>query len=229
MDPVGKLILAVDVGDRTLTMAQRLVHQVTQVLAPHCVPLFLTDGLRDYLTALVTHYGQWRQPERHQAIGPQPKPRWMPAPGLLYAQVVKLYRRRRLVGVKHRVIFGPVATIESILAKRGWKINSAFIERLNLDLRQHVAAIGRRVNTLCKHEAGLRQQLTLFHAYHNFMLPHASLRLPLPELEPISKSGAIKRWQPRTPAMAAGLTDRVWSVREVLMCRVPPWPQTQMG
>jgi hypothetical protein len=70
---------------------------------------------------------------------------------------------------------------------------------------------------------------SLFHAYHNFMLPHASLRLPLPELEPISKSGAIKRWQPRTPAMAAGLTDRVWSVREVLMCRVPPWPQAQMG
>ena len=95
-------------------------------------------------------------------------------------------------------------------------------------LVQHVAAIGRRVNTLCKHEAGLRQQLTLFHAYHNCVLPHASLRLPLPELESVPKTGAIKRWQPRTPAMA-GLTDRVWSVREVLMYRVPPWPQTQMG
>jgi IS1 family transposase/transposase-like protein len=229
MDPVWKLILAVDVGDRTLTLAQRLVHQVTQVLAPHCAPLFLTDGFREYLTALVTHYGYWMQPERLQATGPQPKPRWMPLPGLLYAQVVKRYRRRRIVGVTHRVIFGPVATIESILAKRGWKINSAFVERLNLDFRQHVAAIGRRVNTLCKHEAGLRQQLALFHTYRNFVLPHTSLRLPLPELEPISKSGAIKRWQPRTPAMAAGLTDRVWSVREVLMYRVPPWPQTQMG
>ena len=139
------------------------------------------------------------------------------------------YRRRRLVGVKHRIIFGPAATIASILAKRGWRINTSFIERLNLDFRQHVAAIGRRVNTLCKHEAGLRQQLTLFHAYHNFVLPHASLRVPLPELEPVPGMGAIKRWQPRTPAMAAGLTDRVWSLREVLMYRVPPWPQTQMG
>jgi hypothetical protein len=44
--------------------------------------------------------------------------------------------------------------------------------RLNLDVRQHVAAIGRRASTLCKHEAGLRQQLTLFHACHNFVLPH---------------------------------------------------------
>ena len=229
MDAVCKLILAVDVGDWTLAMAQRLVHQVTRVLAPHCAPLFLTDGFREHLTALVTHYGCWVQPERPQAKGPQPKPRWMPLPGLLYAQVVKSYRRRRIVGVKHRVIFGAAETIESILAKRGWKINTAFAERLNLDVRQPVAAIGRRVNTLCKHEAGLRQQLALFQTYHNFVLPHASLRLLLPELELIPESGAIKRWQPRTPAMAAGLTDRVWSLREVLLYRVPPWPQSQTG
>jgi hypothetical protein len=124
MDPVCKLILTVAVGDRTLAMAQRLVHQVTQVLAPDCAPLFLTDGFREYLTALVTHYGQWVQPERRHDKGPQPKPRWMPLPGLLYAQVVKSYRRRRIVGVKHRVIFGAAQTIESILAKRGWKINT---------------------------------------------------------------------------------------------------------
>jgi hypothetical protein len=99
----------------------------------------------------------------------------------------------------------------------------AFIERLNLDFRQHVAAIGRRVNTLCKHEAGLRQQLAMFQAYHNFCLPHASLRLLLPETDD------IRRWQPRTPAMAAGLTERVWSMRAILKYRVPPWPQTQMA
>ena len=51
MDPVCKLILTVDVGERTLKMAQHLVHQVTQVLAPDCAPLFLTDGFREYLTA----------------------------------------------------------------------------------------------------------------------------------------------------------------------------------
>jgi hypothetical protein len=90
-----------------------------------------------------------------------------------------------------------------------------------------VAAIGRRVNTLCKHEAGLRQQLTLFHVYHNFVLTHTSLRLPLPEHEAISETGVLKRWQPRTPAMAAGVTDHIWSLREVLFYRVSPWPQPQ--
>ena len=51
MDPTSKLLVVVDVGSRTLAMAQRVVHQVTQVLAPGCVPLFLTDGLKDYATA----------------------------------------------------------------------------------------------------------------------------------------------------------------------------------
>jgi transposase-like protein len=128
MDPVCKLILAVEVGERTLAMAQRLVHQVTQVLTPTCAPLFLTDGLREYMTALVTHYGRWMQPERRQGVARWPKPRWMPVPGLLYAQGVKRYRRRRIVGVTHRVLFGAAQTIESILAKRGWTINTAFAE-----------------------------------------------------------------------------------------------------
>jgi len=86
-------------------MAQRVVHQLVEVLAPGCVPLCLTDGLKEYGTALLTHFGHWMQPERRQDTGPMPKPRWMPRPELLYAQVVKSYRRRRLVGVKHRVVF----------------------------------------------------------------------------------------------------------------------------
>jgi hypothetical protein len=134
-----------------------------------------------------------------------------------------------MVGVTHRVVFGARETIKSILAKRGWKINTALIERLNLEFRQHVAAIGRRVNTLCKHEAGLRQQLALFHTYHNFVLPHTSLRVPLSECEMIAETGLIKRWRQQTPAMAAGLADHIWSLREVLLFRVPPWPQSQVG
>ena len=174
IDPVTKLLLTIDVGDRTLAMAQRVVHQVVQVLAPGCVPLFLTDGFKEYTTALLTHYGQWVQPARQRAQGPVPKPRWMPLPGLLYAQVVKTVRRRRLVDVQHRVIFGTLGAVQQVLAAHGWQINTAFIERINLTIRQHVAAVGRRVSTLCKGEDGVRQQLTLYHVYYNFCLPHAS-------------------------------------------------------
>jgi transposase-like protein len=228
MDPKSKLLVVVDGGCRTLAMAQRVVHQVTRVLAPDCVPLFLTDGLKDYGTALLTHFGYWIQPERRQDKGPRPKPRWMPLPELLYAQVVKSYRRRRIVGVKHRVVFGTWLAIEQILVRCGWTINTAFVERLNLDIRQRVAAIGRRVNTLCQGEAGLRDQLALFQVYHNFVLPHASLRQALAEPIPTNGSGSAKWWRPCTPAMAAGLTDHVWSLKEVLFYRVPPWPQPQM-
>ena len=114
MDPQSKLLVVVDVGSRTLAMAQRVVHQVTEVLAPSCVPLFLTDGLKDYATALLTHFGQWMHPERRQERGPTSKPRWIPLPELLYAQVVKSYRRRRIVGVTHRVVFGTRLAIEQV-------------------------------------------------------------------------------------------------------------------
>ena len=229
LDPVSKVLLALDVGDRTLAMAQRLVHQVVQVLAPDCVPLFLTDGFKEYTMALLSHFGQWVQPSRRQTTGPAPKPRWMPRPQLLYAQVIKTVRRRRLVAVTHRVVFGTLEAVNQVLAPLGWQINTAFVERINLTIRQHVAAVGRRVSTLCKGEDGLRQQLALYHAYYNFCLPHASLRQPpLPPL-PTNGTGSAKQWQPRTPAMAAGLTDRVWSLREVLLFRVPPWPQPAEG
>jgi len=229
MDPESKLLLAIDVGDRTLAMAQRVVHQVAQVLAPDCAPLFLTDGFREYLTALLTHYGQWVQLPRRQATGPRPKPRWMPQPQLLYAQVVKTVRRRRLVDVQHRVVFGSLEAINHVLAPLGWQIQTAFVERINLTIRQHVAAVGRRVSTLCKGEDGLRQQVAVFHCYYNFCLSHASLRQPLPQPQRTNGTGSATQWRPCTPAMAAGLTDHVWTLREVLLFRVPPWPQPAGG
>src|SRR6266700_5926517 len=224
-DPITKLLLTIDVGDRTLAMAQGVVHQVVQVLAPGGVPRFLTDGFTEYTTALFTHDGHWVQPRRRQAQGPVPKPRWMPLPGLRYAQVVKTVRRRRLVHVCHRVVFGTFEAIQQVLAAHGWQINTAFIERANLAIRQHVAAVGRRVSTLCRHEAGLLQQLAFYHVYHNFCLPHASLRQPLPQPEPTHGTGSARQGRPQTPARAAGLTDHVWTLREVLLFRVPPWPQ----
>jgi IS1 family transposase len=227
MDPDSKLLLAIDVGTRTLEIAQRVVHQVVQVLAQGCVPLCLTDGHRDYTMAFLAHWGYWVQPERKRERGPAPKPRWMPLPELLYAQVVKSYRRRRIMGVKYGVVFGTMERVQQVLAACGRKMNTAFVERLNLDIRQRVAAVGRRVNTLCQGEDGLRQQLVVYQVYYNFCLPHASLRQPLLVPEPTNGRGSAKVWRPCTPAMAAGLTDHVWSLKEVLLYRVPPWPQPQ--
>jgi hypothetical protein len=204
------------------------LHQITQLVASGRVPLFLSDGYANYLPAIVAHFGHWVQPPRRQTPGPVLKPRWMPLPELLYAQVVKTMRRQRIVEVKHRVVLGPKAAVDHVLAACGWQINTGFVERLNLSLRQRVAAIGRRSATPCKREDGVRQQLMLFQVYHNFVLAHASLRQPLLVPEPTKGTGSAKVWRPRTPAMAAGLTDHAWSLREVLLFRVPPWPQPQM-
>jgi len=224
MEPESKLLLVIAVGMRTLEMAQRVGHQVVQRVAPGCVPRCLTDGLKDSGTAFLPHCGQGRQPARHRDKGPLPTPRWMPVPEVFYAQVVKAYRRRRIVGVKYRVGFGTMERVHQVLAVCGRKINTAFVERLHLDIRQRVAAGGRRVNTVCTGEDGLRQQLAVSHAYYNFCLPHASGRQPLRMAEPTNGSGSATRWRSCTPARAAGVTDHVWTLTAVLLYRVPPWP-----
>jgi IS1 family transposase len=228
IEPESKLLLTVQVGERTLAMAQAVLHQIVQLLAPGCMPLFLSDGNPTYLAAIVAHCRYWVQPPRRQAKGPAPKLRWMPLPELLYAQVMKTRRRRRLVEVKHHVVFGTKAAVGQVLAACGWQINTSFVERLNLSLRQRVAAMRRRSATLCKSEDGLGQQLALFQVYYNFVLPHASLRQPLAAPVPTQGAGSAKVWRPCTPAMAAGLTDHVWSLREMLLFRVPPWSQSQI-
>jgi len=228
IDPETKVLLSVQVGDRTLAMAQAMLHHIAQLLAPGGVPLFLSDGYPHDLTAIVAHFGHWVQPPRRQAHGPTPKPRWMPLAELLYAQVVKTLRRRRLVAVKHHVVFGTKAAVDQVLAACGWQINRAFVERLNLSLRQRVAAMRRRSATSCKGEDGLSQHLVLFQVYHNFVLPHASLRQALVEPIATNGTGSAQGWRPCTPAMAAGLTDHVWSLKEVLLYRVPPWLQPQV-
>src|SRR4030095_6049939 len=119
IDPVTKLLLTIEVGDSTLAMAQRVVHQVVQVLAPGCVPLCFTDGFKESTTALLTPYGQWGQPPRRQAQGPAPTPRGMHLPQRLYAQVVKPVWRRRLVDVQHRVVCGTLEAVKHVLAPLG--------------------------------------------------------------------------------------------------------------
>jgi hypothetical protein len=83
LEPESKLLLAIAVGPRMLAMAQGIVQQVMQGLAPACLLLFRTDGFTEYGTALLSHGGHGMLPERQRAQGPAPKPRGMPLPQLL--------------------------------------------------------------------------------------------------------------------------------------------------
>jgi IS1 family transposase/transposase-like protein len=223
IDSISKLWLAVEVGDRSLGMAQRLVHGVVSVLAPGIVPMFVTDQLAAYGKALLTHFGCWV--ERVSEKSGRILRRWMPVERLQYAQVEKKRRRRKIVAVTTRVVYGTKEAVASALAKVGHKINTAFIERLNRTLRSHVPGLGRREEGLAKTKEGLLGRLRLVMGYYNFCLPHLSLRETLPKPMPTKGNGSPKKWMPRTPAMAAGITDHVWTVGEFLLFRVPPWRQ----
>lgn len=229
LDPQSKLWLATVVGDRSLACAQRLIHAVMLVLAPGVLPLFLSDQLAHYATALLTHFGHWVAVPRRFARGRSPAPRWEPLPELNYAQIVKRRVGGRVVEVAQRVVFGSAEAIATLLSRAGQTLNTAFIERLNLTLRLHLPALGRKVLSFAKRPEGLARQLSLGRAYYNFCLPHLALRLPLPEPRATKGNGSPKRWQARTPAMAAGLTDHVWTIRELLLFRVPPWRQEVIG
>jgi hypothetical protein len=93
-------------------------------------------------TPLLAHCGQWMQPARCRDQGLMPTPHWVSLPELLYAQVVQAYRRRRLVGVKYRGVVSTMERVQQVLSACGRKRNTACVERLNLDIRQRVAAGG---------------------------------------------------------------------------------------
>jgi hypothetical protein len=160
--------------------------------------------------------------------------RWVPDERLRYAQVKKRRARQKIVEVTRQVVYGTRDAIQVALSEAGHKINTAFIERVNRTLRHlrqgrllraHVPGLGRREEGLAKTEAGLGRRVVLVMRYYGFCLPHESLREALARPEPIKGSGSLKRWRPRTPAMAADLTDPLWPMEEFLLFRVPPWRQ----
>jgi IS1 family transposase len=223
MDACTKLWVAVVVGDRSEQMAQCLVHGVVRVLAPGVVPLFLTDQLAAYGKAVLGHFGHWVEKDSENSN--RILRRWLPLAQLQYAQVAKKRRRRKIVAVTTRVVFGTQQAVAAALAAVGHKINTAFVERLNRTLRAHVPGLARRAEDVAQTQNGLLQRLHLVMGYYNFCLPHLSLQEALPQPLPTKGQGSPKRWRPRTPAMAAGITDHVWTMRELLLLRVPPWRQ----
>ncbi len=142
IDPLTKLLPVLQLGPRTQTMAHRLIHSLQQSLAPGCIPLFTSDGLNFYFYALTAHFGQWLAFCRR---GHHVR-RWQVAPSLIYGQVKKSYRRRKLLGVSQVMRLGTADDLKVALQGLGFsgRLNTAFIERVNLTVRHGVAALARR-------------------------------------------------------------------------------------
>ena len=220
--PVWRLILAFVVGKRSQESADLLLERVKAVTDAH-IPFFTSDQLPEYAEALLHTYGTWVQPARQGRRGRFPHPRLVPVADLLYAQVVKVRDGGRVTEIKTRVIFGNPEAIAAQLATSPVSdaVNTSFVERDHLTQRQSNRRLTRRTNGFSKEIAWFEKQLWLSTAYYHLVLPHHSLRQPLETPELTRGTGTPRQWKPVTPAMAAGMTDHVWTTSELLSYRVP--------
>jgi IS1 family transposase len=219
IDPLTKMIPVLELGPRTQKTAHVLIHSLRQSLAPGCLPLFTSDGLNLYFYALTAHFGYWHQVRRRG----RKVLRWQVAMGLIYGQVKTCYRRRKLMRVTHVMRLGTEDALKIALQGLGFsgRLNTAFIERVNLTIRHAIAALARRTWATAHQSSCLLAHLEWWRAYYHFVRPHESLQVAL--MQPRERGGKrlAQRYRQRTPAMAAGRTNRRWTTREVLTCPLP--------
>jgi IS1 family transposase len=195
-------LLWVDFGPRTQATAATLIAQV--VARTRALPLFLTDGWKAYTAALLQVVGVVYRRRRRGKVGRKPKPRLVAPPTLFYAQVVKVRNTAgQVVEVTRRVVFGGPRRFVKQLCQRqlGQTIQTAFMERWYGTLRGLVAPLRRRTRCLSWSRTRHRGKVWLLVSLYNVVMPHKSLR---------------QGRTPRTPAMALGLTNHVWSYREYI-------------
>ena len=183
-------------------------------------PLFESDGLHAYTQALVAKYSEPEPPPVKAGPGrPRKTPKMLRDPDLLYAQVDKHREDGRVVEVSRRVVFGQPEAIAQVLESDGCgsQINTSYIERNNLTMRQTNGRLVRKTQSYSKDGELLYWHTELDDAVYNLTHKHWGLRQRLAEPEP---SG--RKWCQRTPAMAAGLTDHPWTLLELLMFKIPP-------
>jgi transposase-like protein len=192
---------------------ERLILALAQVIRQSALarPLLIcVDGFIAYVQAVQQAF---RTP---LPSGKRGRPRLIPWPDIHIGQVVKHYQGNRVVDVTRRMARGCLETACALLTKSrgGTQLNTAFIERLNATFRSRLAVLVRRSRALIRNPQTLEPLVYLMGSVYNFCTEHKSLRLP----------GIIggHKWIARTPAIAASLTDHIWSVKELLLFRVPP-------
>lgn len=213
--PEFRLLLVAYVGPRTLHSALILIQMTAAIVCG--VPCFFSDGFSSYWSALIEVYHQVKEFARTGKRGRPRKPGLEPHPQLVYGQLVKEKKRGRLHSLSARLWCGATR-----LATLGLKISTSLIERFNLTLRHALAPLTRKCWGFCKDRTQLRRRVVFFQAFYNFARPHQSLRWPLPAREQPGAGLIRPQWQPRTPGMVAGLTDHVWTFRELLTAKFEP-------
>src|SRR5215468_7924640 len=210
--PECRVMIAAVVGPRTLDTAKEVVAATKARVAG--IPAFFSDGFTCYLAALLAAFHVVITFARTGKRGRPRKPVCAPHPALIYGQLVKQKQHGKLLTLSTRVVLGAER-----LTHLGLTISTALVERVHLTLRQALAPLGRKTSSFCKDRERLRQRVVFFQAFYHVARSHMSLRQPLPRQERTHHGAIWLRWQEHTPAMAAGLTDHVWTFRELLTAK----------
>lgn len=197
--PETKLIIGHSIEKRTKENVHRLMTMVRN-RTNNRIRYMTTDGNEMYTTVIPHVFGKYVPCSRQKQL-----PR-----GFCYAQVVKHIERGRCIKVERKLVYGTKKTLEHRLAQStiSSTINTAFIELSNLTLRQHNKRVARKTLGYSKVKEYLRWHNALVIAYYNFCLLHSSLQYYIND-----------KLKHVTPAMAAGITDHVWSIEELLTFR----------
>jgi hypothetical protein len=203
LDPDSRLVLSTFVGKRLQDNAVTLLEDVKGRLGGRVPELITSDEWAGYPEAIKRVFGVEVVPPRTGKPGRPAGPRLEAPEGLNYATVHKTREKGRVVSVATRVVLGLLAAVLGLLGG-GRKVSTAYVERHNGTDRQRNARKARRTYRFSKdYEA--HEALTYFTMYsYNFCWPVRTLR----------KRVGKRRYQARTPAMAAGLTDHVWALSE---------------
>jgi IS1 family transposase len=188
---------------RDMALARQLASQIRHIALDR--PLLLAvDGWRSYVRAFQQAF---RTAIHSRQRG---RPRLVAWPQLLITQVVK-HRQGRTLTIERRIVQGTQAWLTHLLtcSQQGGGINTAYIERLNATFRQRLNCLARRTRTLARTTHTVNSAMFRVPpgrgCVYNFCTPHHSLSL----------------LTPTTPAMAAGITDHTWSVRQLLSFKIP--------
>jgi transposase-like protein len=194
---------------RNLKLITALI-QIVRLFALARPMLICVDGLRSYVKAIQRVF---RTP---LPTGTRGRPQLISWPDIHIGQVVKQYAGKHVVDVIQHMAQGSLSAALALIfsSQGGTKLNTAFIERINATFRSRLASLARRSRALLRNPETLEPLMYLMGSIYNFCTVHQSLRLP----------GIVggHKWIPRTPAIAAGITDHIWIVQELLLFRVPP-------
>lgn len=209
MDPHSKLIISlVQSHERNQDAANRLLTDFaarTQRIVPR---LITTDEHAAYKTAILTVYGQDHRPRRRRKVGRKRKMIKVCPLGLTYATVHKTRQRGRVVEVEPRLVLGKLDGLATALAASAasQQVNTSFVERLNGTARHFNARKRRKTYAFSKQMTEHEALSWLMVTRYNFCWPHRMLRVQIGE----------QTYQRRSPAMAAGIADHIWTVAEWL-------------